>query len=275
MNHIHTATKATIDAYGQHIPHGLIISGPIGVGLTGVALTIVDQLKATVTTTLPTKNDVVDLEKGVIAVESIRRLQDQTKTIASKPRVVIIDYAERMAPGAQNAFLKLLEEPPRNTYFFLLTHSPATLLPTIRSRAQHLEVRPITQQQSETLLDELKVFDVTKRTQLLFIAAGLPAELHRLSFDSNAFEKRAQVVRDARSFAQGRRYEVLTIAQRYKDDREGSLVLVSDAMKILRRSAVQQADSAQVLAKIDHLLQVYERIRANGNVRLQLAASVV
>jgi hypothetical protein len=275
MQFIHSATLATIQAYGQQLPHGLIVSGPIGVGLNGVAQQIVSSLSAIATTVLPTKNDTTDLEKGIISVESIRRIQDQTKTIAAKPRVVIIDYAERMGQTAQNAFLKLLEEPPKNTYFILLTHTPETLLPTIHSRAQHIEVRPITKQQSESLLDGLKVFDATKRTQLLFIAGGYPAELHRLASDDKLFTKRAQVIRDARLLVQGKKYDGIVLAQKYKDDREGSLTLISDALNILRRSAVQQQDAAQVMSKIEQLLIVYERLKANGNVRLQLAASVL
>jgi DNA polymerase-3 subunit delta' len=243
--------------------------------LSAAADRVVRQLKGVATTVLPTKNEAVDLEKGVIAVESIRRIQEQTRTVSKAPRFVIIDYVERMGHGAQNAFLKLLEEPPRNTYFLLLTHTPETLLPTIHSRAPQLEIRPITQQQSEALLDSLKVFDATKRTQLLFIAGGFPAELHRLVQDSKAFEKRAQIVRDARLLMQGKKYNGIVLAQKYKDDRASSLILASDALKLLRRSAAQQTNAVHILAKIDHLIQVYERIKANGNVRLQLAASVV
>lgn len=275
MQLLHPATQALIESYGPNLPQGMIISGPKGVGLSGVVAMIVRQLKALQITVLPMKDDTVDLEKGVITVASIRQLYDQTKTISKRPQVVVIDYAERMGPGAQNAFLKLLEEPPLNTYFVLLTHDAKVLLPTIHSRTQHIEARPISTAQSEMLLDTLKVLDSTKRTQLLFIADGLPAELQRLVADEALFMKRAQIVRDARTFVQGRKYEALTLAQKYKDDRAASLVLLEDAMKLLRRSAAKQPDAAQVLSKIQALLSVYERIRANGNVRLQLAASIV
>jgi replication-associated recombination protein RarA len=275
MNLLHPATKATIDACGLQVPQGLIISGPVGVGLSGVAAEIAQRLKGQTITVQPTKDDKIDLEKGIISVDSIRKLYDQTKTITKTPRIVVIDSAEKMAANAQNAFLKLLEEPPKLTHFLLLTHTPESLLPTIHSRAQQLFVQAITKDDSEKLLDHLKVHDATKRAQLLFIASGLPAEIARLVADEKAFQKRAQVVRDARTLANGRRYEGLVLAQQYKDDRAGALILLQDAMKQLRQSAAKQSDAQQILAKINHLLQVFERVKANGNVRLQLAASVV
>lgn len=53
-------------------------------------------------------------------------------------KVFIIDEAELLAREAQNAMLKTLEEPPANTWFFLITSLPDRLLPTIHSRCQHV-----------------------------------------------------------------------------------------------------------------------------------------
>lgn len=56
-------------------------------------------------------------------------------------RVVIVDSADDLNPSAANAILKLLEEPPRNVVFLLVSHQPARLLPTIRSRCRTLALR--------------------------------------------------------------------------------------------------------------------------------------
>lgn len=53
-------------------------------------------------------------------------------------RVVIVDAADDLEPAAANALLKSLEEPPASTLFFLVSHSPGRLLPTIRSRCRAL-----------------------------------------------------------------------------------------------------------------------------------------
>jgi len=53
-------------------------------------------------------------------------------------RVCIIDAADNLNVSAANALLKLLEEPPENTVFLLISHNPGRLLPTIRSRCRQL-----------------------------------------------------------------------------------------------------------------------------------------
>jgi len=53
-------------------------------------------------------------------------------------KVFVIDEAELLDHYGQNAMLKTLEEPPTETYFFLITSQPDRLLPTIRSRCQHV-----------------------------------------------------------------------------------------------------------------------------------------
>ena len=267
-------TQKTLDQYGQSIPQALIISGPVGVGLNGVMNLFSERLKAVVITVLPERNEKVDIEKGTITVESIRRLYDQTKTKTTQPRIIAIDYAERMGVQAQNAFLKLLEEPPYQTYFMLLAHSTKTLLPTILSRTQEIHVRPVSRQQSETLLDSLRVIDPTKRAQLLFIAEGLPAELSRLAKDEAYFTQRAEVVRDARTYIQGTAYDSFKIIQKYKDSREQSLLLLTDAMRFLEDSLIKQPHQ-QTIQKLDTLLHAHEMLLVNGNVRLQLASHVV
>jgi DNA polymerase-3 subunit delta' len=55
-------------------------------------------------------------------------------------RITILENAERMTQEAQNSFLKLLEEPPRNVVFILVTGNPQGLLPTVRSRCQLIRV---------------------------------------------------------------------------------------------------------------------------------------
>src|SRR5262249_28548101 len=69
-------------------------------------------------------------------------------------RVAIVDTADDMNANAANAILKLLEEPPSRAMLLLLAARPGQLLPTIRSRCQRLELRP---------LDDAFVADALKR----------------------------------------------------------------------------------------------------------------
>jgi DNA polymerase-3 subunit delta' len=58
-------------------------------------------------------------------------------------RVCIVDTVDELNPNAANALLKVLEEPPRQSLFLLVSHAPARVLPTILSRCRKLALRPL------------------------------------------------------------------------------------------------------------------------------------
>lgn len=58
-------------------------------------------------------------------------------------RAVVIDAVDDLEKSAANALLKMLEEPPPNTVFFLVSHAPGRLLPTIRSRCRRLDFQAL------------------------------------------------------------------------------------------------------------------------------------
>ena len=78
--------------------------------------------------------------RKTIGVETVRELARQAYITSNEFsfRMFIIEDAELMTASAQNAFLKLFEEPPQGVYFVLLCLSASMLLPTVRSRAQLL-----------------------------------------------------------------------------------------------------------------------------------------
>jgi DNA polymerase-3 subunit delta' len=76
-----------------------------------------------------------------ITIKQIRALGEfMGMTAALSPwRVAVIDSMDELNKEASNALLKMLEEPPANTLFFLVSHAPGRLLPTIRSRCRRLQ----------------------------------------------------------------------------------------------------------------------------------------
>jgi DNA polymerase-3 subunit delta' len=58
-------------------------------------------------------------------------------------RVCIVDTVDELNPNAANALLKVLEEPPQQSLFLLVSHAPARVLPTILSRCRKLPLRPL------------------------------------------------------------------------------------------------------------------------------------
>jgi DNA polymerase III subunit delta' len=82
-----------------------------------------------------------------ITIDQVRSLQSlfATTPSLSPRRVVIIDAIDDLERPAANALLKNLEEPPAGTTFFLISHAPGRLLPTIRSRCRQLRFTPLDQ----------------------------------------------------------------------------------------------------------------------------------
>lgn len=76
---------------------------------------------------------------GVDQVRSLQRLFNTTASLSAW-RAVIVDSIDDLERNAANALLKNLEEPPPSSVFFLVSHSPERLLPTIRSRCRPLRL---------------------------------------------------------------------------------------------------------------------------------------
>ena len=271
---INKITEQIIVKTAANLPQSILLTGPVGVGLTEIAKHIANLKSIKPIIILPEKDEKVDLEKGIISVEIMRRLYDEVRTKTNVERIIIIDYTETMTTQAQNAFLKLLEEPAAGVYFILLSHTATKLLPTILSRVDKINIRPVSAQQSNDILDELKITDTTKRAQIMFIAPGLPAEIIRLCMDNEYFASRSSIIRDARELLRGTTYQKLLIAHKYKDNRANTLILLNDAAKMLQTSvsANPQIDSIKF---IDRILNAYQQIEANGNIRLCLARVVL
>ena len=110
--------------------------------------------------------------KTQLSVEEIRRTQHFYGLTAGAEgwRVTILDCADEMNRNAANALLKILEEPPKRSLFFVLCHSPGRLLPTIRSRCQTLPLSPLGPDQITDVLEQISYSapdgDMKKAAQL-------------------------------------------------------------------------------------------------------------
>lgn len=84
-------------------------------------------------------------DSGVIKVDAVRAVVEQTRyrPFEGRRRVVIVDEADAMVDEAQNALLKILEEPPSSAVFVLVTARAEALRPTVRSRCPRLRFGPL------------------------------------------------------------------------------------------------------------------------------------
>ena len=110
-----------------------------------------------------------------IKIEQIRTLGEfMGLSAALSPwRVAVIDSVDELEGPAANALLKMLEEPPPNTIFFLVSHAPGRLLPTIRSRCRRLEFHPLNDDaMASVLAEQLPDRTAGDRTALIQLASG-------------------------------------------------------------------------------------------------------
>jgi DNA polymerase-3 subunit delta' len=160
-------------------PHGLIFSGPEGLGKHTLALMIAKALNCTGVGGPPfcdecsscrkinsgSHSDVMTIsvedEATQIKIAQIRRVLDMLdfQPLEGRNKVFIIDPADLLNAEAANALLKGLEEPPANTFFILITINVQELLITIRSRCQVYNFTPLTSKEirEHGITDELVI----------------------------------------------------------------------------------------------------------------------
>jgi DNA polymerase-3 subunit delta' len=122
--------------------------------------------------------------KTELPVDEVRRLHGFFARHASEggARIAIIDAADDMSRSAQNALLKILEEPPADAVLLLISHAPGGLLPTTRSRCRLLTLRKLDNDTMENaVMDLAPSVDQKSRTLLSALADGAPGRALELA----------------------------------------------------------------------------------------------
>jgi DNA polymerase-3 subunit delta' len=172
------AESALLNAYRSgRIPHAWLIGGAQGIGKTTLAYRMARFVLAHRNPMLPqvqraetlavdpsdhvarqiaaeAHGGLLVLERGlndrgvlrtVITVDETRETISFFGSTAAVDgwRVCIVDTVDELNPNAANALLKILEEPPQQSLFLLVSHAPSRVLPTILSRCRKLLLRPL------------------------------------------------------------------------------------------------------------------------------------
>ncbi len=146
-----------------------------------------------------------------IEVEQAREAVDfvQLSTYRAGYRVVLIDPADNLNLAAANALLKVLEEPPLNTVFVLVSDQPRRLLPTIRSRCTRLDIGL---PPAGTAVRWLAGQDVSDAENLLALSGGTPLAALRWAEGGELDERRGVL----ESLARPERLDPVTLGERWK-----------------------------------------------------------
>ena len=134
-------------------------------------------------------------DKKSIGVEQIRELRSSVyiKPTEEDVKVYIISNAELMTEQAQNVFLKVLEEPPRGVYFFMLCENTSNILATVKSRAPVLKMQIFSDSELKNYLIEnnktaksLSLSNPDEFDLIIRIAEGKIGEAERLLSDNKS-----------------------------------------------------------------------------------------
>jgi DNA polymerase-3 subunit gamma/tau len=154
QDHVMRALRTAVQE--GRVGHAYLFSGPRGTGKTSTARILAKVLNCD----RPEDGEpcglcdncravdegrLVDwlLELDAASNNGVANIRDLIERIplgtSGNRKVVILDEVHMLSPGASNALLKSLEEPPSHVVFILATTDPQKVLPTIRSRTQHFE----------------------------------------------------------------------------------------------------------------------------------------
>lgn len=266
-------------AESQRLPHALLVQGPEGGGKQNFVAAAAQYLlcphaaerqlacgecKSCQLVVAGTHPDLVIIEPDgpgkAIKIDQIRSLVEFVEKTAQMGgyRVVIVHPAEAMNVAAANALLKSLEEPGVKTQFFVISHMPSRLMPTIRSRCQAVN---IALPETSLALDWLKstLPEATDAQKLLNAASGAPLLAAEL-MESDWLESREKASQELLGIKLGKT-SPLSVAGQWKDGPVLQLVEWWGAMLIdlakchsgLDAGSYRNSDLAPVLQQLQKL----------------------
>jgi DNA polymerase-3 subunit delta' len=226
-----------------------------------------------------------------ISIDDIRELQHSASLppYEGKCKVFIIDGAEYLSTEAANCLLKTIEEPPPHIMILLLTAEETQLLPTVVSRCQRIELKPISSQETEKVLIESQSVDSDRAKLLARLSQGCLGWALSVSTDDSYLEQRNQRLSEMFSILSAGWEERFSYAAKLGNERKSAeetikLWLVWWRDMMLTKCGCKHTTNidhisklenwAQVLSFfeirnfIDSLRQSLSQIAVNANLRL-------
>jgi hypothetical protein len=274
---LHPAAARQLSHFVARPTHGLLLSGQTGLGKTLVARALVAQLLDISPTQLARYRYFRSIEpvKGTIAIATIRELLGffKLKTGQDKAlrRFTLIADADALTIEAQNALLKLLEEPPADSLILLTSAHPERLLPTVRSRTQ---IIPLTAPDVAAVTAYFvgRGFSAAAVEQAWLLADGSVAAVNNLLQAQNTPDEAIGTVKQALA---GSTFDRLLLVDKLSKDKDRAQVFVATLVKVASVSADRAAASGSgSLARWYRVLRTAhtasEAMAQNSNIKLLL-----
>jgi DNA polymerase III subunit delta' len=198
-----------------------------------------------------------------LKIEQVREAIGFAQNTAQRngAKVIVIQPAEAMNHNAANALLKMLEEPPPATYFFLLSEQPGLLLATLRSRCQLLEFPVPSAVDALQWLQTLKV-NGAEATLYLELAQGAPLHAYALA-QQGAAEGFKLLLQQVQSLLQG---QATAVQVAKKCEELGALVSID--YQILSLTQLLQALQTGTAPTLVELGLLYQHCQTHNSLAL-------
>lgn len=254
-------------------PHAIGIFASAGNGKAYMARYLAQQLLATDTPTAAQIYIVRPNDKGVITIEQARDLLSFTKLKSHHKnkisRVIIIEDAHVMTTEAQNALLKVIEEPPTDTVIIITASNPSSILTTIVSRLTSLNISPVAKARVSELYPETAEAEFNKAW---VISNGRIGLMHAMITDSD--NELLQDINTAKEILQANTQQRLA---RVDSLQKSNIPALLEALLIVAKAGRTQATSKNAhtqikkwQAVIKQVLTSQKALQHNPNQKLLL-----
>ena len=228
----------------EQIHHAFIISGSKGTGKSLLIESISEKLlnnKISLENNPDFHNLKILDEKKLIGINQIHELRDKLyeSSFLGKNKVAVINEIEKISIDGLNAILKILEEPPKNTYFLLSTNFLNQIPLTIQSRCFDLRISSPDIEQSLEWLSQYQTKDALKALE---ITNNLPIKA-KYFLDNNLLDARDNFVKDVSGIIKEGK-DIISISEKWIKDHDTLNLKLEWMSQILSDSIKFHADKS-------------------------------
>ncbi|MCJ7515080.1 MAG: DNA polymerase III subunit delta' [Dehalococcoidia bacterium] len=209
--------------------------------------------------------------RAEISIDDIRELQHNASLppFEGKYKVFIIDGAEYLSTEAANCLLKTIEEPPPQVIILLLTAEESRLLPTVISRCQRLELKPLPDNEIEKILLESYGIDRDKAGLLARLSRGSLGWALTVSVDDGYLAQRNQRLTEMFSLLTTGWEERFNYAAKLANERKSAEDTIKLWMDWWRDVLLTKCGCQQAVTNIDYtpILEQWDEVISLAEVR--------
>ena len=252
----------------------LALIGTEGVGKIYLAELIADKILNT--KTIKNHPYIFVLDAKMSGIDQVRELQNNLKLVVPGKqlikRMVIIDNFDSFGREAQNALLKIIEEPPIDTQIIILINSVNFVLPTILSRVQAVNVLPVSLDQSQKyFMDQYSENEIKRAYN---ISAG-NSELMQNIISNNDSSHLIINIERAKQILSLEKYERIAQIDKLIKEKDTDIPLLLESfVKILNATYIQSLQKPQTsltnLNRLSYALKCIDNLALGVNKKLAL-----